>query len=235
MILAILQARMTSTRLPGKVMRPLLGEPMIGRQIERIARARRIVRLVVATSNEASDHALAVYCARIGVAVHRGTLVDSLTRYVGALAAFGPVDHVVRLTADCPLTDWTVIDDCIALHVQGGFEFTSNAMQRSFPKGLDVEVMTASVLDRLSALSASDFEREHVTQYAYDHPETFRCGHLLQAADESERRWTVDTPADFAMVEAVYGALYPANPAFTSDDIRTFLARRPDVAAINGA
>jgi spore coat polysaccharide biosynthesis protein SpsF len=235
MVIAILQARMTSTRLPGKVMRPILGAPMIGRQIERISRARLVEKLVVATSAEPSDDRLASYCRGIGVAIYRGDLADVLSRFAGAVAAHGPAQHVVRLTADCPLTDWEVIDSCIHLHLAGGHDFTSNSMRRSFPIGLDVEVMTAELLDRLATASTTAFQREHVTQLVYDQPAAFDCGHYVQDRDESARRWTVDTPADFTMVEAVYSALYPGNRAFTTQDVRAFLAAHPDIAALNNA
>jgi spore coat polysaccharide biosynthesis protein SpsF len=235
MIIAVLQARMSSTRLPGKVMRPILGTPMIERQIERIARARLIDKLIVATSTDASDDVLASHCGGMGIAVHRGDLFDVLSRFAGAVAALNRVRHVVRLTADCPLTDWEVIDGCIKMHVDGSYDFTSNAMRRSFPIGLDVEVMTRELLDHLATSSTTPDQREHVTQLVYDQPTSYRCGHYVQKLDESRRRWTVDTLADFTMVDAVYCALYPANPAFTSDDVRGFLAAHPDVAALNGA
>jgi spore coat polysaccharide biosynthesis protein SpsF len=226
---------MSSSRLPGKVMLPILGAPMISRQIERISRARLIEKLVVATSEESSDDVLAAFCEGSGFRVHRGPLVNALSRFTGALARFGPARHVVRLTADCPLTDWAVIDGAIQLHLDGGHEYTSNAMQRTFPIGLDVEVMTAQTLERLARTSATDFQREHVTQLIYDRPGDYACGYYLQERDESRRRWTVDTPVDFAMVQAVYAELYPSNPAFATQDIRDLLARRPDIVAINGA
>ena len=233
MILAILQARMSSTRLPGKVMRPILGKPMVFRQIERLSRARRIDRLVLATSVEPSDDGLAAACGEQGIAVWRGPLDDTLTRFTGAEAAFGPAAHIVRLTADCPLADWAVIDACIDLHLGGGFDFTSNAMRRSYPVGLDVEVMTADLLRIFDQQSSTPYRREHVTQLVYDEPDAFRCGHLVQEIDESNERWTVDTPADFAMATAVYEALLPGNPRFTSDDVRDLLRRRPDIVALN--
>ena len=214
-------------------MHSILGTPMIGRQIERIRRAKLIDRLVVATSIETTDDVVAAYCASIGVAVHRGPLIDALTRFLGALAEFGPAEHVVRLTADCPLTDWDVIDACIRLHLAGAYEFTSNAMKRTYPAGLDVEVMTVDLLARLSPLSVTELQREHVTQVVYDRHAAFHCGHLVQSLDESTKRWTVDTPADFAMAEAVYAELYPGNPAFKTAHIRALLDRRPDIAALH--
>jgi len=147
-VLAILQARMSSTRLPGKVMRPLLGEPMVWRQWERILRAKLISRLVLATSDDPSDDVLASFAASHGMACHRGSLDDVLARFAGAAEAFGPADHIVRLTADCPLTDPALIDAVIAHQIAGGADYTSNSVERSFADGLDVEVMRWDTLFR---------------------------------------------------------------------------------------
>src|SRR5579862_3070436 len=164
MILAILQARTSSTRLPGKALLPLAGAPMIVRQIERVARARRIDRLVVATSDEASDDELVRVVRREATAVHRGPLDDVLARFVGALDAFGPADHVVRLTGDCPLADPAVIDATIDHVIAAGADYGSNTPpHRTFPKGLDIEVMTADALRAAAARAETPEEHEHVT------------------------------------------------------------------------
>ena len=224
MILAILQARMSSSRLPGKVMRPLLGMPMIGRQLERLARARRVDQLVVATSTAQSDDPLAAWCLENEILVFRGDLDDVLGRFVGAAAAFGPADHIVRLTADCPLADHRVIDDCIALHLDAEADITTNGQQRSYPDGLDVEVVRAGVLAAANREAVDPYEREHVTPFIYRRPERFHVAHQKQAVDLSALRWTVDRPEDFDFVRAVYEALYPANPDFGSADILAFEA-----------
>jgi spore coat polysaccharide biosynthesis protein SpsF len=218
-ILTIIQARMTSSRLPGKVMRPILGEPMMGRQIERLRRSHRLGELVVATSTDPTDDVITAYCATLGVLTHRGSLQDVLGRYAGALAALGPADHVVRLTADCPLADWRVIDDCIDLHLQSGADYTSNSVDRWFPRGLDVEVFRADLLPVIDRDAADPYEREHVTPFFYRHPERFVLKQLTQPAYQGNLRWTVDTPEDFAFTTEVYEALYPSNPAFLSEDI----------------
>ena len=235
MILAVLQARMSSSRLPGKVLKPLCGGPMILRQIERLQRARRLDRLVVATSTEPSDDPLAEALAGAGVAVHRGPLDDVLARFAGALEAF-PAAHVVRLTADCPLADPEVLDASIALHLESGADYTSNTPDSfSYPKGQDVEVMTAAALRRVAAEAVSAEAREHVTWDLYHGDHGYRAAWLRSgAADDGDVRWTVDTPDDYAFASAVYDALYPPNPAFTSADVRAFLAGRPDLARFGG-
>ena len=207
MILAVLQARMSSTRLPGKVLRPLLGVPMIGRQIERLRRCETLDRLVVATSLDASDDPLAAYCGSLGVRVFRGSLSDVLGRFAGAVAAFGPADHVVRLTADCPLTDPLIVDQAVRLHLARGVDYTSNALRRTYPDGLDVEVVRASALAAAQAEATTAHDREHVTPFINTQPYRFSQADLLQSPDRGALRWTVDTAEDFAFAEAVYAAL----------------------------
>lgn len=235
MILAILQARMSSSRLPGKVLMPLAGAPMIVRQIERVARARRIDRLVVATSLNPGDDAIEKVVRREGIAVHRGPLDDVLARFIGAMDAASPVDHVVRLTADCPLADWTVIDETIETLLETGADYASNTPpHRTFPKGLDVEVMTAETLRRAAAAASTPEEHEHVTWGIWNRPDRYRLAFHSQPVDEGEVRWTVDRPDDYAFMAAVYDALYPKNRAFTSDAVRAFVRGRPDLLAMGG-
>lgn len=233
--LAVLQARMSSTRLPGKVLAEVAGAPMILRQIERLKRARRLDRIVVAASIDPSDDILVQTLGARGVDVHRGPLDDVLARYQGALQAFGPAEHLVRLTGDCPLADPDVIDATIALHLERGTDYAANTpAHRTYPKGLDVEVMRSDVLLRAAREAQDPYEREHVTPYLYRHPERFAQAFLSQAADEGEVRWTVDRPDDLEFVRAVYEALYPKAPDFTSDDIRAFVRTRPDLMMLGG-
>lgn len=227
MIVAILQARMSSTRLPGKVMKPLLGQPMIGRQIERLRRARSLDRLIVATSVEPEDDRLADYVSSLGDAgnlvptVFRGSLGDVLDRFHAA-ATWAEATTVVRLTADCPLADWPMIDACVALHRSSGADHTSNGVKRSAPVGLDVEVMTRAALDTAWGEATDPYDREHVTPFLYRQPDRFRLAYLDWQPNLPHRRWTVDTPADFAFVEQVYAALYPGNPDFGIAEIEAF-------------
>lgn len=235
MILAVLQARMSSTRLPGKVLMPLAGAPMIVRQMERVERARAIDRLVVATSIEPADDAIAEVARREGIEVHRGPLDDVLARFVGALDRY-PADHVVRLTADCPLADPEVIAAAIDLHLRSGADYTSNRPPtHAYPKGLDVEVITAPALRRAAAEATTPDEHEHVTWGVWNHPERYGIAWLSSPnADDGDIRWTVDRPDDYAFVATVYDALYADNHAFTTADVRAFLSGRPDLAAFGG-
>lgn len=235
MALAILQARMSSTRLPGKVMLPLAGAPMIQRQIERIAAANRIADLVVATSDQASDDVLADFLKTLGVTIHRGPLDHVLNRFVGAVEAYGPASYVVRLTADCPFTDPEVIDATIDVAVKAKADYASNTPpERTFPKGLDVEVFTPDALVR-AAVNPSPQAVEHVTWDMYRQPQHYRDAFHNQTAFEDEVRWTVDRPDDYEFAAAVYDALYKAEgPLFTSNDIRAFVRENPQWAAHGG-
>ncbi len=232
MILGVVQARMSSSRLPGKVAADVCGRPMLALQLSRLARSQRIDRLVVATSMEPGDDAVAQIAGGAGVGVHRGPLADVLARFAGAAEAFGPADHIVRLTADCPLADPAIIDACIALHLRLGADYTSNAIARTYADGLDVEVMTAATLAAAAAEASDPLDREHVTRFIYRRPVRFVMGALTQEIDQSAMRWTVDTADDLAMVRAVVAGL---PEGFTRADVLAFLRAHPDIASLNGA
>ncbi len=244
MILAILQARMSSSRLPGKALMPLAGAPMLVRQIERVHRARRIDALMVATSDDPSDDPLAKAARREGVAVFRGPLDDVQARFLGALDEHDQggreqggraADHLVRLTGDCPLADPDVIDATIERVLAAGADYGSNTPpHRTYPKGLDVEVMTVTAFRAAAARATTPEEHEHVTWLLHRRPDLFRQVFLSQGPEEGEVRWTVDFPHDYAFVAAVYDALYPANKAFTSDDVRALVRARADLAHYGG-
>lgn len=232
-VLAMLQARVSSSRLPNKVLAPILGEAMLARQIERLRRAITLDRLVVATSDTSSDDPLAALCASLDVPCHRGSLNDVLARFHGAYIAYGPADHIVRLTGDCPLADPAIIDRVVRHHLASGADYTTNAIQPTWPDGLDVEVMRADILQRAFAEARLSSEREHVTPYIHKHPEWFCIEHVKGESDLSSMRWTVDEPADLAFVTEVYSALYLQNPTFDTAAILALLERRPALAAIN--
>ncbi len=232
-VLAIVQARMSSTRLPGKVLKPLAGKPMLARQLERIARARLVDKLVVATSAEASDDPIAVVCAGLGIACFRGSLADVLGRFIGAAEAFGPPQHIVRLTGDCPLTDPAIVDAAIALHLANGVDYTSNGVQRTYPDGLDVEVMTFVALARAACEASEPFEREHVTPRLYRRTDLFSQQPLLNPVDLAELRWTVDNAKDFEFAEKVFQELLPLNPDFGWREVLALVQEKPEIAAIN--
>lgn len=226
MILAILQARTSSTRLPGKVLQDLAGEHMVLRQIERLRRSELIDQLVVATSLDPSDDELVAVLERAGVLVRRGSLNDVVARFAAVVDEFAP-EHIVRLTSDCPLTDVAVIDRVIRRHLETGSDYTSNTLNPTFPDGLDVECISAAAFTRLRERDLTDMEREHVTMAFYTHPDEFTLQNVSQEPDRSGLRWTVDVPDDLTFVRAVYERLYAAKPDFSQDDIVELLQREP--------
>lgn len=228
MILAVLQARLSSTRLPGKVLLPVAGEPMIVRQIERIRKSALIDTLVVATSVDVSDDPLADLLASRGLVVRRGPLANVYQRFAEVVDEFNP-QTVVRLTGDNPLVDPSVIDLVISAHLASGSDYSSNSLVRTFPYGLDVECMTAEAFRRLGAVALTDEEKEHVTLGLYRRPEYFSLTPVTQSHDHSELRWTVDYPDDLEFVREVYGSLHTSNPDFGQEDVVALIASRPEL------
>jgi spore coat polysaccharide biosynthesis protein SpsF len=228
MILAVLQARLSSTRLPGKVLKPVLGEPMILRQIERLSRSSMIDELVVATSTESSDDPLALLLADRGIQVRRGPLADVAARFDAVVREFAP-STLVRLTADCPLADWDVIDGTIRSHLAAGADYTSNTLTLSFPNGLDAECVSAAAWAEMTRMPLTPAEREHVTIGIYTRPERFTLNAFSQEVDRSDLRWTVDLPGDLEFVRSLYAHLYPINPAFGQEAIAAFLGEHPEL------
>lgn len=226
---AILQARVTSSRLPGKVLLPILGEPMVARQMERIKRARRLDNIVLATSTAPSDDPLAAWADANDIEVFRGSLGNVLQRFVEVIDHYQP-DVVVRLTADCPLTSPAVIDAVIERFQASDVDYCSNTLTPTFPDGLDVEVVRADVLREVAAVSTDPHEREHVTLGVYRHPEHYRLANFESSEDHSDLRWTVDTPQDLAFVTAVYEALYADEPAFEMRDVLDLISRTPGLS-----
>lgn len=223
MALAVLQARMSSRRLPGKVLRDLEGAPMLARQIERVRRAADL-DLVVATSDRASDDPVAALCRELDVDCHRGSLDDVLARVLDAVDG-RPGDPLVRLTGDCPLTDPTLIEDVVARHLDRGADYSSNVLERHLPDGLDVEVVEREALREAAAASRDPADREHVTRFIWRQPERFRLHAVRQAHEElAALRWTVDHEEDLRFVRQVYRALYPVRPHFGWRDVLALVA-----------
>ncbi len=230
--LAILQARVSSSRLPGKVLMPILAQPMLFRQIERVNRCQALERLVVATSVDRSDDPLVAECAARGIACSRGSLDDVLHRFVQSAAPYRP-ETIVRLTGDCPLADPALIDDVIRYFHAGNYDYVSNCLPPTFPDGLDVEVMRLACLELADREAVLPSEREHVTKFLQARPERFRLGNYISPVDRSQMRWTVDEPDDLAFVRSVYEELYPVKRDFTTDDILNLLERNPRLRSIN--
>lgn len=229
---AIVQARMGSTRFPGKVLEPLLGKPMLARQVERMRRAASLDGIVIATTDLAGDNPIAEFARAEGLPVFRGSEHDVLSRYAGAARTFG-VENVVRITSDCPLMEPTLIDDAVSSFAAGCADFVSNMIEPTYPYGLAIEVFSAHSLAEADAQAVQLAEREHVTPYFYWNPGRFRLHALRTTPDLSHHRWTVDTPEDLELVRRIYGALYPIRPAFVLTDVLALLETNPSWTALN--
>lgn len=232
MIIAIIQARTGSTRLPNKVLMPLMGKPMIAHVIERVKAAQKVEQIVLATTTHESDKALADVAESLGVKCYRGSEDDVLDRYYQAAKTHN-ASVIVRITGDCPVIDPKVIDQTIGLFQSDNYAYANNFIHRTFPDGLDTEVFTSDALETAWKEAQLKSEREHVTPYLYKHPDKFPQAGLVQAPDLSHYRWTVDEPVDFEFIQAIYEALYPQNPFFDMHDIAAFLANNPDLVKLN--
>lgn len=231
-IVAVLQARTTSSRLPGKVLADLEGAPMLARQIERVRRAASFSEFIVATSNDEFDDELAALCDSISVPCFRGSLNDVLDRFYQAALPYRPA-HVVRLTGDCPMSDPEIIDAVVAEHLRSGADYTSNTQPPTYPDGVDVEVARFEALSAAHLEARLPSEREHVMPFITTRPDRFRLRNVAYQVDLSGLRWTVDEPNDLAFARAVYAALYSKKPTFGMQDILALLRDKPEVQAIN--
>lgn len=229
---AIIQARLGSERLPGKVLAPIAGRSMLAWVVARAQAAATVDQVVVATTTAAEDDAVEVAARAAGAGVFRGERADVLGRYLGAARTVA-ADRVVRLTADCPLLDPAVIDAVVeALATTPGCDYASNTVARTYPRGLDVEAMPLTTLVRLDAVARAPAHREHVTAYLTDNPAGFARLSVCAAVDHSDLRWTVDTEVDLALVRAIYAGVAPT-PATPYLRIVDWLRARPELSGIN--
>jgi len=225
-MLVILQARMSSKRLPGKVMKLLNGTPMIQRQINRIQKSKKISKVIVATSIEKEDFVISDLCQNIGIECYRGSLTNVFSRFFD-LTTSNNFNNIVRLTADCPFTMPLLIDEMFSEFNESNFDYYSNSIIRTYPRGLDIEFFTAQSLLKLNQFDLSEEELEHVTIGIYRRPELFKLGNHAQSLDLSQHRWTVDTPEDFKFTQEVYNNFEGKEEEFTQEDILKFLKENP--------
>jgi spore coat polysaccharide biosynthesis protein SpsF len=226
--IAILQARMSSSRLPGKVMMPVNGQPIIYRQIERIKQASTVDELIVATSTDPSDDSLAVFLLENGVKVYRGSLNDVISRFSDIQDRTKPT-AIIRLTADCPLVIPGLIDAMVTRFYISDVDYLSNTLEPTYPDGLDVEVIRPSVFRTLKSYDLSAAEREHVTLAVYTRPSVFTLENFSQDVDLSYWRWTVDYFEDLVFVRRVYNEFTGRESTFTFEEILSFIANESTI------
>lgn len=242
-VVAIIQARLGSTRLPGKVLLPLAGKPMIIRMVERVRRATLVDKVVVAVAQGEGFELLCClteFSARYGgdwFCYGSGSQDDVLDRYYQVAKSLNlkTGDHIVRLTGDCPLIDPVIIDMVVDIHFDSQKRdntYTSNVHPATFPDGMDVEVFTFEALEDAWHQATTSIDREHVTGWIFRATENWI--NLNCWRDYSSLRLTVDYPEDYDVVAQVYDALYPVNPCFTMMDVVKFLRERPEIRGLNG-
>ena len=229
-IVAIIQGRMGSSRLPGKVMMQIAGRPMLYRVVERVRRAKKLSKVTVATSFHESDDPIVTLCREEGIPCFRGSEEDVLDRFYQAAKHF-QADVIVRLTSDCPLHDPDIIDCVIASLLAGDADFVSGGMKTTYPDGLDAAAFRMDVLERTWRQAELKSDREHVTPYIHHHPEIFRLKAIRHTTDLSHLRWTVDEPRDLEFVRAVYA--YMGDIPFGMKDVLDLLKRHPELKEIN--
>jgi spore coat polysaccharide biosynthesis protein SpsF len=229
----IVQARMTSTRLPGKVLATVAGHPMLAQQVRRLKASRNLDEIMVATTVNASDDPVVALAQAEQVAWFRGDEHDVLARYLGAARA-AKAEMVVRMTADCPLIDPQIVDLVVAAACESGCDYASNTIHRTYPRGLDVEAFHVDVLERMDRLATSAPAREHVTYHLHrERPDLFLIRNVADEEDHSDLRWTVDTDVDLRLVRAVFDLARLGERTLPYRELVHLVCSRPELRTLN--
>jgi spore coat polysaccharide biosynthesis protein SpsF len=230
--LAVLQARMSSSRLPGKVMMEINGLPMIYWQIQRVLKAVSVDKLVVATSVDPTDDTLAKFLEDHSVSVYRGSLDNVFSRYL-EVAIQHKYDAIIRLTADCPLVMPELIDEMVSEFYRKDADYLSNTIEPTYPDGLDIEIIKNGALEKLATFELGPKELEHVTYGIYQRPDIFKLLKFQNETDQSLARWTVDYQADLDFVREIFSEFLGYESDFTLQDVHRFLEKTPHLKTRN--
>lgn len=233
-IVAIVQARMSSTRLPGKVMKKIVGKLIILHDIDRIKQIKNLNKIVIATTTKKENDIIVKtiknYDSEIGI--FRGSEDDVLDRYYKAAKEFN-ADVIVRITSDCPLFDPIVSDKVIEAFLNNECDYCSNTLNRTYPLGLDTEIFSFDTLEKAWKEAKENYQREHVTPYVYEHPDKFKLLNVSNNKNLSHLRWTLDTIKDFKFISEIYKRLYNENNIFHMKNILKILEKEPELIEIN--
>jgi len=229
-VVVIIQARMSSSHLQGKVLMPLVGKPVLGHIVERLSYCKMIDKIVVATSNEVDDDLVADYCSNNNLDCYRGSLEDVLDRYYQTAKLY-QADPIVRITGDCPVIDPIVVDAVITGYLSGKYD--SYGLGGEFPDGLDCTVFSFSAIEKAWREAKLKSEREHVGPYIENNPSLFRNGMLDLFQGLSKLRWTLDELKDYELLKKIFDNLYRSNSPFLTHEILQFIQKNPDLLAIN--
>ncbi|MCP4650687.1 MAG: hypothetical protein GY853_11500 [PVC group bacterium] len=232
MIITFIQARMSSTRFPGKVLKHILGKPILQLQIERARACKTVDKVVVLTSISEDDRPIVDMCKKINVDFFCGSLENVLDRFYQAAVKFKP-DHIIRLTGDCPLIDAKVIDDMVKLYLKEEGDYGTNCVPVTYPDGLDAEILTFKALQVAHTEAVLPSHLEHLSLFFEEQSERFKIVNLANNTDLSSLRWTVDESEDFEFVKAIFEELYPKKPLFCMQDVLDLLKRRPELILLN--
>jgi spore coat polysaccharide biosynthesis protein SpsF len=227
---AIVQARMGSTRLPGKILKPLAGKPALWHLLDRLRRCRHVATIVIATTVHPRDDVVESLCRDMNVACFRGSEEDVLDRYYRAAVQFG-ADPVLRITADCPVIDPVVVDDVVSGYFSDRYDVYG--LGGEFPDGLDCVLYSRHALETAWREASLPEEREHVQPYMDKHPEIFRRGLLKRFHGLAHHRWTLDDESDYQLLSGIFDRLYVPGRIFLTDDILRLAEREPQLFALN--
>ncbi|OAT80984.1 acylneuraminate cytidylyltransferase [Bacillus sp. MKU004] len=231
-IVGIIQARMGSTRLPGKIMKKVNDKSLLDYQLERVKRSNILDEIVIATTTKEHDDFIVEFCENQKTKVYRGSEDNVLERYYYA-AKEANADIVVRMTSDCPLIDPEIIDHVISNYLDSDFDYVSNTQIRTYPRGMDTEVFSFSVLEQAYLNAKKEYEKEHVTPFIYLNPSIYSIGQVENNQDYSKYRLTVDTPEDFKLISILIEKLYVDDKMFGLKKIISILQEEPHLYEIN--
>lgn len=236
-IVVVIQARMTSSRLPGKVLMPVLGKSLLVRMVERVKRTAYPIHIVIATSTDESDDVIEEEARQNNIDCYRGSLDNLMERHYQAAKLYN-ADLIIKIPSDCPLIDPAIIDETIDLYYRHGgtHDYVSNLHPATFPDGNDVEIMTIDCLKKARRMARHPWELEHTTPVIWEHPEHFRIGnHTWKTGFDCSmtHRFTIDYIEDYDFIVAVFEKLYPVKPHFSCNDIVQLLEVHPEIYQIN--